>query len=150
MSLTNQLLNPPKVTGTLSANGRSFSNQGSLHKRYLVTLEDFVALGAFTSGKIQLVDLPESSIITFVSVKPTVAVLGVGTCTGQVVARTSGHTYGTSFNLKTAVSNTHVDIDDEMQLEGAGGPVDFIPAVDTTCGAITAGEVEIIVDYDVI
>lgn len=153
MALKNIILNGPRaVPGKLSANGRRFENGvGNLHLRYTITAEDLVGLGAFTDGDIKLFQLPVGAIIRRTSVKPTTAVTGVGTAVGYVKADTSGHTYGnTSFDLKAAVSDTNFDIDDESQKEGAGGWVMFHATVDTTLGAVTAGEVDIEVDYEVI
>lgn len=151
MANINNILTPPRaIGGDLSANGRLFVNRGGIHLFYTVKLADLVGLGAFVTGDVKLFTLPAHAVMGPTLVRPTTAVTGVTTCTGQIKAITSTHTYGTAFNLKTAVSTTNVDLDDELQNEGAGGDVYFhvITTVDNL-SATTAGEIDIYIDYTV-
>lgn len=118
-------------------------------KKYRVELADLTGLGAFTSGDLILESLPPGACILRTLVKPLTAFTGVGTAVGYV--KTSGSDYGTtSFNLKTAVSATRFDLATAtaaiVSMDAATNLL-FHVIVDTTCDAITAGQVDIWVDY---
>jgi hypothetical protein len=134
----------PAYTGGYTLASGSFPS-----KKYRVELADLVGLGAFTSGDIILESLPPGACVTRTLVKPLTAVTGVGTAVGYV--KTSGSDYGTtSFNLKTAVSATRFDLATAtaaiVSMTAATNLL-FHVVVDTTCDAITAGQVDIWVDY---
>lgn len=127
----------PLVTGVFPSNKRR------------VELADLVGLGAFTSGDLILESLPPGACMLRTLVKPLTAVTGVGTAVGYV--KTSGQDYGTTtYNLKTAPSATRIDLDTAhsgiVSMDAATNLL-FHVVVDTTCDAITAGQVDIWYDY---
>lgn len=136
---------PPTVT---YSGGYSAATGSYPHRKHHLVLADLVGLGAFTSGDITILTLPPNSIITRTLVKPATAITGVGTAVGYV--KTTNHDYGTTtLDLKAAVSVTNTDlyVTEQKETFGSATVVNFHLIVDTTCDAITAGAVDIWVDY---
>lgn len=132
----------PIETNLMSALG-----SGPQLKRFTINAVDFS--DADTSETVTLCTLPKGSVIEGVRIKPSVIFAGTGTATISV-GSTAGaaNTFATAYNVMQVVADTTFQLSD--QFNAATYAADTLTAtltVDTTCDALTSGQVHIDVYY---
>lgn len=143
MALQNQILNPP-VTST-----------SGLRKEWTIGLADLIALGAFVTGDVILMDLPAGAVVTYARIKHTEAVTGTGPF-AVVTARitTANNNYGSgTLDVFAAPSNTAgtgliTDVTGAAENFAAVTPI-YVHFVVTTynLSAALTGEIKVWLDY---
>lgn len=93
------------LTNSLAIGGVGIDLYGTC-KKYTINLADIVALGAFTTGTINLDTLPAGAVVQAWRIKHSQAVAGpsISAATAQVV--TPNNSFGAAFDVFQAVSTT--------------------------------------------
>jgi len=120
-------------------------------KVYKIAATDIAGLGASTTGNLLLDTYPAGAIIQYVRVKNTVQGAGVTTCPVQVNDGTN--TYGSAFDICTAVSATNLVTVQSTSANvlsfAAPSPIylAFTGSTGGNLGALTAGAVSVWIRY---
>lgn len=102
-----------------------------------------------TSQTIDLCTLPKGSVVEGVRIKPSVIFAGTGTATVSVGAAAGAvNTFATAYNVMQVVADTTFQLSDQFNAATyAEDTLQATFAVDTTCSALTSGQVHIDVYY---
>ena len=145
MSLTNNILNPPTISGK------------SFNKKFTVGLQDIKNGGAFTTVDIKLADLPIGSIVTLNRVKHSTAVAGTGFSAATARLKFNGTALGGAALDVFAAPGTTVDTHEKTGTTAVKGKLDDVTplymTVTSTGGdlsAATAGSIDAFVEWEVL